>query len=399
MRIDALAPAIAWPLMLLAAWVAGEWADGHLRLPRVCAYASVGMVFGALGLTQMTAPHGGMAVIAHIALALVLFELGYRINLGWFRHNPWVLASGVVTSGLTYAAVFWVTGALPTWGADALSHDMRLVIAALCVSTSPAAVMRVTQELRASGQVTERLLHLCVLHCVVAVLLLQMTMGYWRLETSGDLGYAALASVYVIGLSLAGGAALGLAVPRITALARHTEGITVVFALLVLLLTGVAYALQLSALLAALAFGATARARRVMLSPAQRNFGIAGDVLTVYLFVFIGTLLSWPALAASVVLGVALLGVRSAVQVVVNWALARASGTTFEKGALTGLALMPMSAFAMLLLEQNQRHGDALATQSMVAMTGLFVLLELIGPIATQRALLRAREASERDGP
>ena len=37
--------------------------------------------------------------------------------------------------------------------------------------------------------------------------------------------------------------------------------------------------------------------------------------------------------------------------------------------------------------------------QSMVAMTGLFVLLELIGPIATQRALLRAREASERDGP
>jgi Kef-type K+ transport system membrane component KefB len=395
MTFDALAPAIAWPLMLLTAWVAGEWTHTRLHLPRICAYAAVGMVLGAMDLARLTTPHGSMAAIAQLALALVMFELGYRINPRWFRHNPWLLVSGVVASVLTYAAVWWVTGLLPAWGWAALSQPNRLVIAALCVATSPPAVMRVTQELGACGQVTERLLHLCAIHCMLAVLLLHLTMGYVRLEASGEWGHALLGSVYVIALSLAAGAALGLAVPRLTAVATSSEGITVVFALLVLLLAGVAFALQWSPLLAALAFGAMARERRVMLSPAQRNFGIAGELLTVYLFVFIGALLSWQTLAASFALGAVLLAVRSTAQVAANVAVARISGTTFEKGALTGAALMPMSAFAMLLLEQSERHGDALAAESMAAMTGLFVLLELLGPVAMQRALVRADETAE----
>ena len=60
--------------------------------------------------------------------------------------------------------------------------------------------MRVTHELRSSGQVTERLLHLCALNCLIAVLLLKLVVGYWHLETSGDLGKAAFNSIYVIGL-------------------------------------------------------------------------------------------------------------------------------------------------------------------------------------------------------
>ena len=398
MVMETLAPALAWPLMLLTAWLAGEWAGARGGVPRVCAYGTVGMVFGALGLAQATAPQAGMAVMANVALALVLFELGYRINPRWFRHNPWVLLSGVVGALGIFAAVFWATGLLPAWGHDALSLDNRLVIAALCASTSPAATMRVTQEAHASGQVTERVLHLCAIHCLVAVLLLQMTIGRWQFETSGSLTRAAFGSLYVIALSMGGGAALGLAVPSLTRLATSSQGITVIFALLVLLLTGLAYSLQLSPLLAALAFGAVARERRVMLSPTQRNFGLVGELLTVYLFVFIGSLLSWSGLAASLALGVLLLAVRSAVQVAVNVGIARISGTTLRKGGLTGMALMPMSAFAILLLEQSQQHGYALAFESMAAMTGLFMLLELLGPLALQHALKAARETAEIGG-
>ena len=324
MNMEQLGPLVAWPLMLLAAWLAGEWVFRHWNLPRVCAYGGVGLVLGGAGLSQNVASHAAQGFMANVALALTLFELGYRINPRWFRHNPWLLAAGLAQALLTFGAVFWVGGQF------GLAVDHRLVLAALCVASSPAAIMRVTHELRSAGQGTERLLHLCALNCLVAVLLLKLVVGYWHLETSGDLGKAAFNSIYVIGLSLVAGAVFGFIAPLLNRIATSSQSTTVTFAFLVLLLTGAAQSLHLSPLLAALAFGVVARERRIMLSHAQRNFGALGDVLSVFLFVFIGSLLSWNGLLAGLVLGVAVLAARSAVHTLVNLSVARASGTTFR---------------------------------------------------------------------
>jgi len=387
MSLDQIGPLVGWPLMLLAAWMAGEWLYRRWQLPRVCAYGAVGLVLSSAGLSQGIASRETLGFMANVALSLTLFELGYRVNPRWFRHNPWVLIAGVSQALLTFGAVFWVAGAF------GVEIDHRLVLAALCVATSPAAVMRVTHELRSAGQVTERLLHLCALNCLIAVLLLKLVVGYWHLETSGDLGKAAFDSIYVISLSLVAGAVFGVVAPMLNRLATSSQGTTVTFAIAVLLLSGVAQTLHLSPLLAALAFGAVARERRIMLSHAQRNFGALGDVLTVFLFVFVGSLLSWPGLFASLLLGAAVLFARTASHALVNLSIARVSGTTFRKGALTGLALMPMSTFALLLLEESRLYGFDLAKGSLPVIGGLLVLLEVIGPLATQRALLLAREA------
>jgi Kef-type K+ transport system membrane component KefB len=387
MNLDLIGPVVAWPTMLLAAWLAGEWTFQQWRLPRVCAYGVVGLAFSSIGLSQSVASPAPLGFMANVALALTLFELGYRINPRWFRHNPWVLIAGLAQAALTFGGVFWLAGrfGLPT--------DHRLVLAALCVATSPAAIMRVTHELRSAGQVTERLFHLCALNCLVAVLLLKLVVGYWHLETSGDLGKAAFNSIYVIGLSLVAGGVFGFIAPLLNRMATSSQSTTVTFGFLVLLLTGVAQSLYLSPLLAALAFGVVARERRIMLSHAQRDFGALGDVLSVFLFVFIGSLLSWRGLFAGMVLGVAVLAVRSGAHTLVNLSLARVSGTTFRKGALTGISLMPMSAFALLLLEESRLYGFELARDSMPVIVGLLVLLDVIGPLVTQRALIWAGES------
>jgi Kef-type K+ transport system membrane component KefB len=384
---DLLGPLVAWPLMLLTAWSAGEWVFRHWNVPRVCAYGAVGLLLGGIGVSQNVASHITQGFMANVALALTLFELGYRINPRWFRHNPWVLVAGLAQALLTFGAVFWVGGLF------ALNTDHRLVLAALCVATSPAAIMRVTHELRSAGQVTERLLHLCALNCLVAVLLLKLVVGYWHLETSGDFGKAAFNSIYVIGLSLVAGAVFGFVAPLLNRIATSSNSTTVTFAFLVLVLTGLAQSLYLSPLLGALAFGVVARERRLMLSHAQRNFGALGDVLTVFLFVYIGTLLSWSGLFAGLVLGAAVLAARSTAHTLVNLGVARISGTTYRKGALTGLALMPMSAFALLLLEESRLYGFDLARDSLPVIVGLLVLLDVIGPWVTQRALMLAGEA------
>ena len=392
MNADLLGPLVAWPVMLLAAWLAGEAAFRYLNLPRVCAYGAVGLLLSGAGLSQSVASPAAQGLMADVALALTLFELGYRVNPRWIVHNPWVLAAGLAQALLVFAAVFWVAG---QFGLDV---DQRLVLAALCVATSPAGVMRVTHELRSSGQVTERLLHLCALNCLVAVLLLKLVVGYWHLETSGEIGTAAFNSLYVIGLSLVAGGLFGVVAPWLNRLATGSQGTTVTFAFLVLLLVGVAQSLHLSALLAALAFGLVARERRVMLSHAQRNFGVLGDALSVFLFVYIASLLAWPGLVGGLLLGLTVIAARSLAHLLVNVSLARFSGTTFRKGALTGLALMPMSVFALLLLEESRLYGFELARESLPMFVGLLVMLDVIGPWVTQRALILAREAHPEEG-
>jgi Kef-type K+ transport system membrane component KefB len=382
-----LLQSMAWPLVLLLAWFLGERLHEAWQLPRVSSYVAVGLVASLFDLPGLTDEVPGLPFLANVALSLILFELGHRIHLGWFRHNPWMLVLGVSESVLTFVLVYLASG----W--FALPADTRLIIAALSISASPAGIVRVANELRSAGQVTERVLHLCAINCLLAVLVLQLVIGYWYLATSGDLVRAAFGSVHVLVTSVAVGGLLGLAVPVLLRAQRIEErDVTLVFALAVVLLTTMAYGLKLSPLLAALTFGIVARERRVHLTNAQRGFGTAGDLLTLFLFVYIAALLDWRTLHTGVLLGLALIAVRSASKVVCNVAAARLSGSTERKGLLTGLALTPMSVFAILLMEQSRLQGFEPARQVLATLAFMMLLEELLGPLVTQRALRAAAE-------
>jgi Kef-type K+ transport system membrane component KefB len=382
-----LLQSMAWPLVLLVAWFLGEHLHERWQVPRVTSYVAIGLIGGLVYLPGLTGDVPGLPFLANVALSLALFELGYRINLRWFRHNPWVLLLGVLESFITFGAIYWATG----W--FGLAQDVRLIIAALSVSASPAGILRVANELRSAGQVTERVLHLCAINCILSVLALKLVVGYWTLSTSGDLVLAAFGSVHVVATSVAVGALLGVAVPwLLRQRSTHERGVTVVFALAVLLLTTMAYGLKLSPLLAALTFGIVARERRVNLSNAQRDFGTAGDLLSVFLFVYIASLLDWADVGTGMLLGIVLIAVRTAAKVGCNLGAARLSGISERKGLLTGVALTPMSAFAILLLEQTRLYGFAPAGQVLGVLAGMMMLQELLGPLVTQRALMAAHE-------
>jgi Kef-type K+ transport system membrane component KefB len=268
-----------------------------------------------------------------------------------------------------------------------------LLLAALAMATSPAAVLRVANELRGSGQVTERTLHLSAFNCVLAVLAFKAVVGYAMLAGDGGVFRALWSSVVVVLVSAGLGTLFGVAVPGLLrSVGSVGRNATVVFALTVVLLTALTHAFKFSPLLAALAFGLVARHRRVVLSQAQRNFGALGDLLTVLLFVFVAATLDWRQVAAGIELALAVVAARLLVKVAVTTAFARASGLSWRKGALTGVALMPLSVFAILLLEQTRHLGIGLVEQ-LAGVAAMVLLLEVLGPVATQWALRRAGEA------
>lgn len=382
-----LLQSMAWPLVLLLAWYLGERLHEMLHLPRVSSYVAVGLLASVFDLPGLTAAVPGLPFLAQVALSLVLFELGQRINLRWFLRNPWLLGLGLVESVLTFVVVHAAAG----W--FGLPLEERLIIAALSVSASPAGIVRVANELRGAGQVTERVLHLCAINCLLAVLALNLVVGYWHLATSGDLARAAFGSVHVLVTSVLAGFLLGVLAPWLLRSQRiQSRDATMVFALAVVLLTTTAYGLNLSPFLAALTFGVVARERRVHLSPTQRGFGTAGDLLNLFLFVYIAALLDWSDFWGGLTLGLVLIAVRVGAKVVCNVAAARLSGSTERKGLLVGLALTPMSAYAILLLEQTKLQGFELAQPVLATLGAMMLLQELLGPIVTQRALMAAHE-------
>jgi len=383
---------IVWPSSLALAWLAGEIGHRWLGLPRISSYGVVGFLLASAQGGFLPDPRDGPAAwLADVAFGLILFELGYRINLNWLRTNPWLAVTSLVEAGGSFVAVFFVAQRF------SVAPVPALLLAALAMSTSPAAVVRVTNELHSSGQVTERTLHLSAFNCVLAVIAFKIVVGYGLLVSDGGILRALWSSLAVLAVSAGLGAAFGVAVPGLLRMLGGGErNATLAFAAAVIVATALSHALQFSPLLATLAFGIVARHRRVVLSPAQRNFGALGDLLTLLLFVFVAATIDWRHAVEGAGLALAVIAVRVAVKTSATTLFARASGLSWRKGVLTGLALTPLSVFAILLLEQSRYLGLDLLDE-LKAIMGMVLLLEVIAPIITQRALIRAGEATGRE--
>lgn len=381
---------MAWPIAILIAWLAGEFAHRWARIPRISAYAVVGFVLASsqTGLLPPT-QSATMLLLANIAFGLLLFECGYRINLRWLRVNPWIAATSLTEATLTFAAVY----SLATWFEQA--HTTALLLAALSMATSPATIVRVITELRSSGQATERVLHLSAFNSVLAVLVFKIIVGLVVFKTSGNLWEASYSSLIVLLASVFLGAISGVLIPALLRFTkRATNDSTLVFTIAIIVLVALAHSLKLSPVLAALTFGLVARHRRIFLNSSQSGFGALGDLLSVFLFVFVAATLEWRQVIAGIGLGLAIIAVRQIAKIAGIGLFAHFSGISWRKGLLIGIATTPISAFVILVLEQTRYLGinliDQLAPLAAAALT-----LEVFGPILIQRALIWAHEVPE----
>ncbi len=377
---------LAWPLAMTLAWMAGELFYRWTALPRIAVYGLAGFVFGNLAAGYLPPSEAkNFMLLANLGFGLILFELGYRINLRWLRNNPWIVATSLLEAACTFAAVYVVA---QLCGMERLPAALT---ASLAMSSSPAGLLRVLNEQGAAGQVTERAMHLTALNCVMAVFTFNIVVGIGVFQTSGDIAHAAGSSLLVLVASAGLGALFGALVPLWLRMIDASRDGTLAFALAVVLLVAITSVLPLSPVLAALTFGLVARHRRIALSPAQRNFGVLGDLLTVLMFFFVATKVQLEHVSGGIALGLLLVLVRAAVKVSVCTLFARVSGISARKGALSGLALTPMAVFAIILMEQTRWIGVDLF-DSLAPLAAVMLLLDVAGPILTQRAVVWANE-------
>lgn len=383
-------PELAWPLALAIAWVAGEFGHRWTRLPRISLYGLVGFAL-ANSQTGLLPSSTSIELLANIAFGLILFELGYRINLRWLLTNPWLGVTSLVEAIVTFVAVHFIAQAF------GVALIPSLLLASLAMATSPAAVLRVVNEEHSSGQVTERILHLSAFNCVLAVFTFKLVVGLWVFHITGDIWHALWNSLVFLLVSAMLGCIFGFAVPSLLSRLNNTErDATVVFAIAVICLVALTHTFKFSPVLAILTFGLIARHRRVALSQTEKNFGTLGNLLTVLLFVFMASTLQWNLVIAGAGLAFVLIAVRFLAKTLSVVAFAHVSGISWRKGLLTGMALSPLSAFVILLLEQT-RQLDIGLIDELTALAAMTLVLEVIGPVFTHWALSLAKEVPDKD--
>ena len=378
-------------LTLVSAALAGEGLFKFFGWPRIIGYSLIGMIAGAMGFAMqagtLVRDRSAFAIVFDMGMALLLFEVGGRVNLSWLRANPWLLATSIAEAVLTFIAV--------TVLIISLGYDATLATAAaiIMVATSPAVVMRVTAEFKAQGQLSERLLLLAALSTVYAVVAQKFLLGWLHHEYGHNLWAALLHPLYVFGgsalLAFVLAWAVALFEPHIDLRDEHAS--LLVLGLL-LLMIALLRAFELPVLLTPLLAGMWLRHRAARPLVWPRHFGSVGGVLVLLLFVITGMSLSWSSVLGGGVVALAIVAVRSLAKISVLVLLGRPSGLSMRQSFALGVALCPMSGVAFALTAEIAARYPAFGATLAAMVFSTIAILELLGPLAVKWSLRRSGE-------
>lgn len=385
-------PQLFWlGVVLLAATLLGEVFDRLFRLPRIIGYVIAGAVLGpdATGLLS-DADVRGLRPFFEVAMGIVLFELGSRVDPGWLRRNPWLLATSGLESALAFGAVFGILLVVDT------SPVIAAAAGAIAMATSPAVVLTVSRELRAQGQVTSRLQLLTALNSIYSFVVFAILFAWLHLEGRDSIGLVALHPLYIVlGSTLLAFVSAKVLLALLARLGPRGDVQTISAVGVVIVTVAVAMALNLSVVMAMLGLGILARAldRNRRFQPV--SFGYVGQLFVITLFALTGTALPLDFGATAFAAGLGLAAARALGKGVAVVGLARLSGLSYRKASLLSVGLLPMSGVAVVMAHEAGRIWPEFAPQLGSVVLAAVLILELLGPLAVQFALRRAGDAAD----
>lgn len=383
------APSLWLAAMLIVAVLVGELFARTSWLSRMTGYIATGLVMGpgALALAVQS-PITEWRVVIELALGILLFELGMRINLRWLARNRWLFISSLLESGLSFASVFLL---LQFFGASAVIAGTA---AAIAVATSPAVVVRVVAELGAQGQVTDRLMLHTSLNSIYAAVAVDVMVGMMHHEFRGAAFEAVLYSVYLLCGAVLVGAGFGIAFRRIERwLGDRGEVLSFLLLGMIGLAVSISATLKVPALLSMLLAGVIVRniSRRPLIHPP--HFGSAGAVLIILMFVLNGMSIAPQQILQGAGVGLALVLVRLLAKLTGVFVIARPSGASWKQALALGVALTPMSTIALLLTLDTARLFPEFGAAVQSTLVGGILVLELAGAVMTHAAIKLAGES------
>ena len=359
------------------------------QVPAITGYVLTGLLIGPSVLNLIDASLlAEMDLFVDLALGLVLFELGRRIDYRWLLRERGLLFTGIALGTVAFFALFLL---LCWFNVNKLVATM---VAALGMATSPAVVLNVVRELKAEGQLTERMLHIVAIGNAMGFVAFTIGLVVVHVEYQAGWQSYLLHPLYL----LLGSALLGWVMSQLLIwighyLGRDLQARTILALALIAATVGIAFMLNLSTLIALLLFGIASRSTHARHPVVETDLSPFSGVLYAALFVFAGARLElsylltmWPAVLAFIAL-------RVVIMVGTSTALSRLNGMSLRKGSLLGISLIPLSGFNIIMVQHAVGYYPQFGAQLSALVVAILVIIELLGPICTRYALVASGES------
>ncbi|WDZ96953.1 cation:proton antiporter [Herbaspirillum sp. WKF16] len=375
--------------LLLFGLIAGYIVSKSPWVPRITGYLLVGFVLGAGGLNLLSGEVLKVTnVFADIAVALVVYQLGRYVDIGWLRREKWLLITVGTSAVLCFA---FVSIALSWFGSD---NVMALLGGVMAIATAPAVVLVVLRDLKAEGQVTRRLAAMTALNNFVAVLAAYALLPVIAHEAGTPVSTLIQHTLY----SLFGSAILAyltywLMMPLARLLGREGSSQFVLVISVIALAIGVAHALHLPVMLTMLIFAILSKNLDRQFDLMELEFGVANELFIVMLFVTVGASMR---LSDLTVLGFSVLilvAARFLAMGIGVFLFARFARMNWRQAGLLTLGTLPMTEVGVGLMQTVSSLYPHTTANVLPLLAGAMVVLEFMGPVATQFALIKSGES------
>ncbi len=356
-----------------------------LNMPKVSGYILAGILIGPWGLNFIPASTiEEMSFVSDLALAFIAF------GVGKFFKKEVLMQTGkkiiVITVSEAMAAGVLVTFFLKFM--FRLNWDFALMLGAIATATAPASTMMTINQYKAKGEFVDTLLQIVALDDVVCLFSFSIVSAIVNGNATGSLSIRDILvpvfyNVLVIGL----GAFCGYFLSRLLIPTRSRDNRLILAIAMLLGLSGICAAIDISPLLSCMVFGAF----YINLTEDKKLFrqinSFTPPVMSVF-FIVSGMNLNMRALSAVGAIGVGYFFIRIVGKYLGTYLSCMAMKTSKEIRSYMGLALIPQAGVAIGLAFLAQRmlpkeSGNLLLT----IILSSSVLYEMAGPVSARTAL------------
>lgn len=375
--------------LLLFGLIAGYVVSKSPWVPRITGYLLVGFLLGAGGFNLLSGEVLKVTnIFADIAVALVVYQLGRYVDIGWLRREKWLLITVAVSAVLCFG---FVSIALIWFGTDSV---LALLGGVMAIATAPAVVLVVLRDLKAEGQVTRRLAAMTALNNFVAVLAAYALLPVIAHEAGTPVWTLIQHTLY----SLVGSAILAyltywLMMPLARLLGRENSSQFVLVISVIALAIGVAHALHLPVMLTMLIFAILSKNLDRQFDLMELEFGVANELFVVMLFVTVGASMKLSDLSLLGYSVLILIAARFLAMGLGIFLFARFARMNWRQAGLLTLGTLPMTEIGVGLMQTVSSLYPHTTANVVPLLAGSMVVLEFLGPVATQFALIKSGES------
>lgn len=383
--------------VLLAFGTLGGLLAARVRwLPTITGFMVIGLIVGPSGIGLLSKEAlSGAKVLVDIALGLILFQLGAILHPWMALRNRALVITSLVESGATFAAIL----ALMLWiGSPPM---VAVLAAAIAVSSSPAVLMHVAHELHAQGPTLDTAESLVAMNNVLAFVLFSLSLPFALRDSQVDLLTAALLPAYQMLGAIVVSMAVAWVVTRIALLTRKDE-LHFRFALVVgavMLSLGLAQALKVSGLFAALTLGIACRWMQGRSRLTRVQFGGGADVFFIILFVFAGATLHLRDMVTYAPLAAAFVLARTLAKTASVYGCGLVFGRPHRQSLAAGMLLVPMAGLAIGLVQTTSALMPELGARMSALVLAAVAVFETVGPPIAALALRLSGDAGRAIAP